>query len=125
MKLKKKSGVYFVKAHIAHEVKGTVEAVMQDKGSQNSCVRAEGSQNSCVRAEGSQNSCVRTEGLQISYVRAEGLPKHRESCVEFEEQKLCKRNDAVVEDPVDDHRIPAEAGADMILAPCEPSESEK
>ena len=42
---------------------------------------------------------------------------------------LSNRNDAVVqpavEDPVDDDRIPVEAGADMIPAPCEPSEFEK
>ena len=35
----RKSGVNFVRAQIAHEVKGTIE----------SCVRAGGSQNSCVR----------------------------------------------------------------------------
>ena len=39
-RLVKKSGVYFVKAQILHEVKGAVEVVLQDKGSQKSCVRA-------------------------------------------------------------------------------------
>ena len=42
---------------------------------------------------------------------------------------MSQRNDAVVqpvvEDPVDDGRILAEAGAIMIPALCEPSESEK
>ena len=35
----KKSGVYFAKAQIFHQVKGAVEAVMQDEGSRRSCVR--------------------------------------------------------------------------------------
>ena len=42
---------------------------------------------------------------------------------------LFKRNDAivqpVVEDRVDDDRILVEAGAEMVLAPCAPSEFEK
>ena len=40
----KKSGMCFVQAQIVHEVKGAVEAVMQNEGSQKSCVRAEDSQ---------------------------------------------------------------------------------
>ena len=57
----KRSAVYFVTAQIVHEVKGAVEAVMQDEGSQKSCVQAEGLQNSqnshkpCVRPDDSQN----------------------------------------------------------------------
>ena len=37
----KKSGVYFVKAQIVHEVKGAVEAVMQDKSQHTSYARAQ------------------------------------------------------------------------------------
>ena len=59
--LVKKSGVYFVKAQILHEVKGAVEAVLQDKGSPKSCVRAEGSQKSVV-GQGCQVRRDRTQG---------------------------------------------------------------
>ena len=95
----KKRGVYFVKEQIIHEVEGAVAAVMQDKGSQNSCVRGE------------------------------GLQQYQVSCVAFEKQNQSKRNDAVVqtvvEDPVDDGGVLAEAGAGRISAPCELSEIEK
>ena len=115
----KKSGVYFVEAQIVHEVMGAVEAVMQDKSEDNSCARAEGSHMSCVRAEALQNS-------QNSCARAEALQKFQSSCVGLEKRSSPKRNDAVVrpgvEDPVEDGRIPAEAGAGMIAAPCEHSE---
>ena len=43
-RLIKESGGYIVKAQIVHEVKGAVEAPMQDGGSQSSCVEAEGLQ---------------------------------------------------------------------------------
>ena len=75
----KKSGVYFVKAQIVHEVKGAVEAVMQDEGSQTPCMQAEELQmsqhspKSCVRTRDLQNtqkSCVRAEDSQESCVRA-------------------------------------------------------
>ena len=130
----KKSGVYFVQAQVVHEVKGVVEAVMHDKSQQISCVRAEGSQKSCVRSGGLQNSCVRAEGLHNSqnscmWVEVFFLQKYQESCVEVEKQSSSKLNNAVVqpvvEDPVEDDRISAEAGAGMMPAPCEPSEIEK
>ena len=61
------------------------------------------------------------------YERAEGLQDFQESCVELEKQSSLKRNDAVVqtvvEDPVEDDRIPVEAR--MIPALCGPSEIEK
>ena len=149
----KKSGVYFDKAQIVRDVKGAVEAVMRAEGSQQSCVRAGGSQKSRVRADGLQNppkSCVRVEGLQNSCVRVEayGLKDckiHKIVKLHAYELKDCKsvKNHAlsfriticpstmtqsckpVVEDPVDDDRILAEAEAGMIPAPCERSESEK
>ena len=71
----KKSGVYFVKAKVVHEMKGAVGAVMQDKSQQHSQIRAEGfqnSQNARVRDAGSQQSCVLVWGVQNSCVRAEG-----------------------------------------------------
>ena len=105
----KKNGVHFVKAHIVHKVKGTIE----------SCVRAEDSQNSqksCVRGGEFPKPCVR---MQNSCVQVEGLQTLKNSTV----------SDAiiqpVVEDPVHDDRIPVEAGAEPIPVPCESSESEK
>ena len=93
-------------------VMGAVEAVMQDKSQDNSCARAEGSHMSCVRAEALQNS-------QNSCARAEALQKSQSSCVGLEKRSSSKRNDAVVrpgvEDPVEDDRIPAEAGAGMVM----------
>ena len=105
----KKSGVYFVKAQIVHEVNGAVEAVMQHTSQHMSCVRTDGLQNS-------HKSCV----------SAEGLHKCLELCVVFEKHNSSKRNGAVVQpvvkDTIEDDNIPSEAGAGMIPAPCEPSE---
>ena len=99
--------MYFVKAQIVHEVKCAVDAVMQDKRSQNSCELKD-----CKSHAYELKDC-----------------KYQESCVGFGKHNLSKRNDVVVqpavEDPVVDDRIPAEAGARMIPAPCEPSEFEK
>ena len=57
------------------------------------------------------------------------LQKYQESCVEVEKQSSSKLNNAVVQpvvqDPVEDDRISAGAGAGMMPAPCEPSEIEK
>ena len=119
----KKSGVYFVKAQVVHEVKGAAEVVMHDKSQQISCIRAEGLQISRVRAEQVQNS-------QISCMWVKRFSrKYQESCVEVEKQSSSKLNNAVaqpvLEDPVEDDRISAETGAGMMPAPCEPSEIEK
>ena len=71
-----------------------------------------------IQNERSHKTCARAKGSQKSCVRAEGLQKYQESCVEFEQHNLSKHNDAIVqplvEDPVDDGRIPAEARARMI-----------
>ena len=99
----KKSGVYFAKAQIVHEVNGAVEAV----------IRAEDSQKPCVRAEDSQNSYIRIEGLQNS----------QNSCGSFKRDGAIVRS--VVEDPFDDDRILVESGAEPIPTPYEPSELEK
>ena len=60
------------------------------------------------------------------FASCEGSRKFQESCVELEKQSSSKRIEAVVqpvvEDPVEDDRIPAEAGAGMIP---EPSENDK
>ena len=80
---------------------------------------------SCVRARDSQNlqeSCVRAEDSQKTGVPAEDSHSSQNPCASS------KRDDAivqpVVEDPVDDDRIPVEAGAEPITTPCEPSELE-
>ena len=91
----KKSGVYFAKAQIIHEVNSAVEAV----------IRAEDSQMSCVRAGDSQNSNIRIEGLQNS----------QNSCGSFKRDGAIVRS--VVEDPVDDDRILVESGAEPIPTP--------
>ena len=61
--------------------------------------------------------------LKIRVYGLEGLQKYPKSRVKFE-KRLCPSAmmQPVVQHPVDDDRIPAEAEAGMILAPCEPSE---
>ena len=65
------------------------------------------------------NSCERAERLQK-------YQSTKNDVFELEKQSSSKRNDAVVqpvvEDPVEEDRIPAEVGAAMIPTPCEPSE---
>ena len=90
-----KSGVYFVKAQIVHEVKGAVGSCVRAGDSQNSCVRAEDSQNSCVRVEGlhnSQNSCVQARDSEKSCVRAQDSQDSQKPCVRVgDSQNSCVR----------------------------------
>ena len=92
----KKSGVYFAKTQIRLEVKGAVEAVMQDEGSQKSCVRGEGLRKTCVRAEVLQNS-------QKNYVRkAEGFCKilniHKSHAYELRDCNIHKSHEYEMKD---------------------------
>ena len=94
--------------------------------SQNWCRDPGDSQKWCVRAEDSQNRCVDPKKSR----KSEPQTIHeRRSCVGVRKNDGVRCRDAdvtpIVRDPMDEDRIPAEAGAEMTPVPHEPSEFEK
>ena len=123
-------------------VDGWKKSCVQTDGWKNSCGRADGSEKSCVRVDGSEKSCVRVDGSEKSCFHADDVQNScvgKSSCVgvwknggaEIIANKRRNRNcpDAdvkpIVRDPHDNDRILVESGAEMTLAPHEPSEFQK
>ena len=101
-------------------------------GSEKSCVRADGSQKSCVRVDGSEKSCIQADDVQKSCVRKSfcvGLWKNggAEIIAYKRRNRNCPDADVkpIVRDTMDDDKILVESGAEMTLAPHEPSEFKK